>query len=121
MKRDPSPPELSPTEARSGIISGRIFMILLISSVGAVVALALAFVSLALISGAAYIVVLAGATGTAERLLVDRAARVVDQWTDEFTRPSTRLPARCAAGDRSGERKFHHAAPSPKADFAVST
>lgn len=41
-------------------------------------ALALAFVSLALISGAAYIVVLAGATGTAERLLVDRAARVVD-------------------------------------------
>ncbi|OFW98017.1 MAG: hypothetical protein A3D94_11125 [Alphaproteobacteria bacterium RIFCSPHIGHO2_12_FULL_66_14] len=43
-----------------------------------VAALALAFVLLALISGAAYIVVLAGATGTAERLLVDRAARVVD-------------------------------------------
>lgn len=43
-----------------------------------VAALALAFVSLALISGIAYIVVLAGATGTAERLLVDRAARVVD-------------------------------------------
>ena len=41
-------------------------------------ALALAFVSLALISGIAYIVVLAGATGTAERLLVDRAARVVE-------------------------------------------
>lgn len=43
-----------------------------------VAALALAFVSLSLISGIAYIVVLAGATGTAERLLVDRAARVVD-------------------------------------------
>jgi adenylate cyclase len=43
-----------------------------------VAALALAFVLLALISGAAYIVVLAGATGTAERLVVDRAARVVD-------------------------------------------
>jgi adenylate cyclase len=41
-------------------------------------ALALAFVSLSLISGIAYIVVLAGATGTAERLLVDRAARVVE-------------------------------------------
>jgi class 3 adenylate cyclase len=43
-----------------------------------IAALALAFVSLALISGIAYIVVLAGATVTAERLLVDRAARVVD-------------------------------------------
>ena len=43
-----------------------------------IAALALAFVSLALISGIAYIVVLAGATATAERLLVDRAARVVD-------------------------------------------
>lgn len=43
-----------------------------------VAALALAFVSLALISGIAYIVVLAGATGTADRLLVDRAARLVD-------------------------------------------
>ncbi len=43
-----------------------------------IAALALAFVALALISGIAYIVVLAGATGTAERLLVDRAARVVD-------------------------------------------
>ncbi|MDB5490072.1 MAG: hypothetical protein JWQ58_3787 [Reyranella sp.] len=43
-----------------------------------VAALALAFVSLALISGIAYIVVLAGATGTADRLVVDRAARVVD-------------------------------------------
>lgn len=44
-----------------------------------IAALALAFVSLALISGIAYIVVLAGATGTAERLLVDRAARLVDE------------------------------------------
>src|SRR5689334_13694126 len=44
-----------------------------------IAALALAFISLALISGVAYIIVLAGATGTAERLLVDRAQRVVDQ------------------------------------------
>jgi hypothetical protein len=43
-----------------------------------IAALALAFVSLSLISGLAYIVVLAGATGTAERLLVDRAGRVVE-------------------------------------------
>ena len=43
------------------------------------IALALAFVSLALISGIAYIIVLAGATGTAERLLVDRAQRVVER------------------------------------------
>jgi class 3 adenylate cyclase len=43
-----------------------------------IAALALAFVSLAVISGVAYFVVLAGATGTAERLLVDQAARVVD-------------------------------------------
>jgi adenylate cyclase len=43
-----------------------------------IAALALAFVSLTLISGIAYIAVLAGATGTAERLLVDRAGRVVD-------------------------------------------
>jgi class 3 adenylate cyclase len=42
-------------------------------------ALALAFASLALISGIAYIVVLAGATGTAERLLVDRAASGIDR------------------------------------------
>ena len=42
-------------------------------------ALALAFASLALISAVAYIVVLAGATGTAERLLVDRAASVVER------------------------------------------
>ena len=42
-----------------------------------IAALALAFASLALISGAAYIAVLAGATDTAERLLVDRADRVV--------------------------------------------
>ncbi|NDH62419.1 MAG: DUF374 domain-containing protein [Alphaproteobacteria bacterium] len=43
-----------------------------------IAALALAFASLTLISGIAYIAVLAGATGTAERLLVDRASRVVD-------------------------------------------
>lgn len=44
-----------------------------------IAALALAFASLALISGIAYIIVLAGATGTAERLLVDRAASVVER------------------------------------------
>src|SRR3954468_4178552 len=43
-----------------------------------IAALALAFVSLSLISGIAYIVVLAGATNTAEKLMVDRATRVVD-------------------------------------------
>ncbi len=43
-----------------------------------ITALALAFVSLALISGVAYIAVLAGATGTAERLLVDRASRFLE-------------------------------------------
>jgi len=43
-----------------------------------IAALALAFVSLALISGIAYLVVLTGATGTAERLLVDRAQRIVE-------------------------------------------
>ncbi len=44
-----------------------------------IAALALAFASLALISGVAYIVVLAGATGTAERLLVDLAGSVVEK------------------------------------------
>jgi class 3 adenylate cyclase len=44
-----------------------------------IAALALAFASLALISGVAYIVVLSGATGTAERLLVDQAASVIDR------------------------------------------
>ena len=44
-----------------------------------IAALALAFASLALISGVAYIVVLTGATGTAERLLVDRAGSVVEK------------------------------------------
>jgi len=44
-----------------------------------IAALALAFASLALISGIAYIVVLAGATGTAERLLVDRAGSVIER------------------------------------------
>jgi class 3 adenylate cyclase len=42
-------------------------------------ALALAFAALALISAIAYIVVLFGATGTAERLLVDRAGSVVER------------------------------------------
>ena len=60
------------TFTASATLSGRPWRIPLIA------ALALAFVSLALISGIAYIVVLAGATVTAERLLVDRAARVVD-------------------------------------------
>jgi class 3 adenylate cyclase len=40
--------------------------------------LALAFVSLAVVSGAAYLIVLTGATGTAERLLVGRTERVVE-------------------------------------------
>ena len=43
-----------------------------------IAALALAFGSLALISGVAYIAVLAGATGTTERLLVGRAGRVIE-------------------------------------------
>lgn len=43
-----------------------------------IAALALAFISLALISGIAYIVVLTGATNTAEKLLVDRAERVIE-------------------------------------------
>jgi adenylate cyclase len=43
-----------------------------------IVALALAFASLALVSGIAYIAVLAGAAGTTERLLVDRTSRVVE-------------------------------------------
>jgi len=41
-------------------------------------ALVLAFVSLALISGAAYLIVLTGATGTADRLLIDRAERIIE-------------------------------------------
>ncbi|HSH99157.1 MAG TPA: adenylate/guanylate cyclase domain-containing protein [Reyranella sp.] len=44
-----------------------------------IAALALAFASLALVSGIAYIVVLTGATGNAERLLLDRAGSVVDR------------------------------------------
>ena len=50
-----------------------------------IAALALAFASLSLISGITYIVVLAGATNTAERLLVDRAARVVDAQVGAIT------------------------------------
>ena len=38
--------ELTPTEARSGIISGRVLTVLVTSFVGAVVALALAWVFL---------------------------------------------------------------------------
>lgn len=38
--------ELTPVEARSGVISGRILTILVISSVGAVAALALAWLFL---------------------------------------------------------------------------
>ena len=38
--------ELTPTEARSGVVSGRILSILVISSVGAVVALAVAWLFL---------------------------------------------------------------------------
>jgi adenylate cyclase len=43
-----------------------------------VAALALAFTALTVMSGVAYIIVLAGATGTAERLLVDRTGRVLE-------------------------------------------
>ncbi|CAN5919657.1 hypothetical protein BH11PSE3_BH11PSE3_32150 [soil metagenome] len=43
-----------------------------------IAALALAFISLSVVSGIAYFVVLAGATNTAERVLVDRADRVVE-------------------------------------------
>jgi len=50
-----------------------------------IAALALAFASLSLISGITYIVVLTGATNTAERLLVDRAARVVDAQVGAIT------------------------------------
>jgi hypothetical protein len=46
-----------------------------------IAALALAFISLSLISGIAYIVVLAGATNTAEKFVLDRAGRVVDAQT----------------------------------------
>jgi adenylate cyclase len=70
-----------------------------------VAALALAFVSLSLISGVAYIVVLAGATNTAERLLVDRTSRVVDAQTaliqsrlDPITDQLELLAALTAAG-----------------------
>ena len=38
--------ELTPTEARSGVVSGRILTILVISAVGAVVALAIAWLLL---------------------------------------------------------------------------
>jgi hypothetical protein len=38
--------ELTPVEARGGVVSGRVLTILALSSVGAVVALALAWLSL---------------------------------------------------------------------------
>ena len=38
--------ELTPVEARSGVVSGRVLTILVLSSVGAVVALALAWLFL---------------------------------------------------------------------------
>src|SRR5215208_139481 len=50
-----------------------------------IAALALAFVSLALISGIAYIVVLAGATNTAERVVVDHAESVVEAQVNAIT------------------------------------
>jgi hypothetical protein len=37
------PPEVTPTEARSGVITGRVFLILVLSVVGAVAALAVAW------------------------------------------------------------------------------
>ena len=43
-----------------------------------IAALVLAFVSLSLFSGAAYLIVLTGATGTADRLLIDRAERIIE-------------------------------------------
>lgn len=61
------PPDLTETEAVK-----RPWRVPLIA------ALALAFGSLSLISGVAYIAVLAGATGTTEQLLVDRANRVIE-------------------------------------------
>ena len=70
-----------------------------------VAALGLAFVSLALVSGAAYLIVLAGATGTAERLIVDRTGRVVEAQTaliqsrlDPITDQLELLAALAAAG-----------------------
>jgi len=36
-------PDVTPTEARSGIITGRVFLVLVLSSIGAVAALALAW------------------------------------------------------------------------------
>jgi class 3 adenylate cyclase len=70
-----------------------------------VTTLALAFVSLAVVSGAAYLIVLAGATGTAERLIVDRTGRVVEAQTaliqsrlDPITDQLELLAALAAAG-----------------------
>ena len=70
-----------------------------------IAALILAFGSLALISGGAYIVVLSGATGAAERLLIDRAERAVDQQVelirsrlDPITRQLELIAALAAVG-----------------------
>jgi adenylate cyclase len=59
------------TETSNGVVRRRLRLPL-------IAALALAFVSLALISGIAYIVVLTGATNTAEKLMVDRDELVVE-------------------------------------------
>lgn len=36
-------PEVTPTEARSGVVTGRVFLVLTLSSIGAIAALALAW------------------------------------------------------------------------------
>lgn len=36
-------PDVTPTEARSGIITGRVILVLILSSIGAIAALALAW------------------------------------------------------------------------------
>lgn len=36
-------PEVTPTESRSGVVTGRVFTVLVLSSIGAIAALALAW------------------------------------------------------------------------------
>ncbi|MCC8431765.1 hypothetical protein LJ725_22540 [Reyranella aquatilis] len=36
-------PEVTPTEARSGVVTGRVFLVLALSSIGAIAAMALAW------------------------------------------------------------------------------
>lgn len=36
-------PELTPTEARSGVVTGRVFLVLALSSIGAIMAMGLAW------------------------------------------------------------------------------